>query len=232
MSAFPSPDWPEDERPWRPNRDLSEEAFKSEAREWDVNEIVFDRLWGAYHAILRADFELFDRYAYRREREGGDETPFEFPITAFRGVRDRKVTAEMVARGRWADGGNGICVGVGGGRALGSNRTRKTVVTRRRSTNRTEHRRRVTRRRMRTRRRIRRGETRRRRDEIARIGIGYSCVNTRKILLRGPRCLSFPSRVRALRGGCFLRRRFLRLCRRHRRVNLRSLARLQTTPDR
>ena len=114
VSAFPSPDWPEDERPWRPNRDLSEEAFKSEAREWDVNEIVFDRLWGAYHAILRADFELFDRYAYRREREGGDETPFEFPITAFRGVRDRKVTAEMVrAWSRWTR--EFECVDVDGG---------------------------------------------------------------------------------------------------------------------
>lgn len=114
VSAFPSPDWPQDERPWRPNRDLAEEAFKSEAREWDVNEIVFTKLWGAYHAILRADFELFDRYAYRREREGEDDAPFEFPITAFRGVRDRKVSGEMVrAWSRWTR--EFECVDVDGG---------------------------------------------------------------------------------------------------------------------
>ena len=85
-----------------------------EAREWDVNEIVFDRLWGAYHAILRADFELFDRYAYRRAREGEDDAPFEFPITAFRGVRDRKVSGEMVrAWSRWTR--EFECVDVDGG---------------------------------------------------------------------------------------------------------------------
>jgi surfactin synthase thioesterase subunit len=61
-SAFPAPDIAMDRRPWRPNAGLADAAFRDEARAWGVSEIVFEKLWGTYEKILRADFSLFDRY--------------------------------------------------------------------------------------------------------------------------------------------------------------------------
>mmetsp|Transcript_281 Transcript_281/g.407 ORF Transcript_281/g.407 Transcript_281/m.407 type:complete len:365 (+) Transcript_281:264-1358(+) len=113
-SNFPSPNIPLSDRPWKPNRELSEEAFKTESREWDVNEIVFTQLWGTYHRIMRADFELFDQYtfAHARVNAAGAETGteehadndskkllgggFDFPLTTFFGTRDRKISRDMV----------------------------------------------------------------------------------------------------------------------------------------
>lgn len=41
LSAMPSPDIPFDQRPWRQQKNLNEEDFKDECREWDISEIVF-----------------------------------------------------------------------------------------------------------------------------------------------------------------------------------------------
>jgi surfactin synthase thioesterase subunit len=49
-------------------------------------------MWATYEPLMRADFRLFDEYVYHR---AGD-APFEFPITAFYAVADRKVTPAMV----------------------------------------------------------------------------------------------------------------------------------------
>ena len=55
-----------------------------ECRAWDVNELVFSgAMWPTYQKILRADFSLFDTYAYGR----AGQAPFEFPITAFYATR-------------------------------------------------------------------------------------------------------------------------------------------------
>lgn len=41
---------------------------QEECRAWDVNEVVFSPgLWGTYHALMRADFTLFDEYIYTHE---------------------------------------------------------------------------------------------------------------------------------------------------------------------
>ena len=38
---------------------------QEECRGWDVNEVVFSPdLWGTYHALMRADFSLFDEYVF------------------------------------------------------------------------------------------------------------------------------------------------------------------------
>ena len=42
--------------------------MQEECRGWDVNKIVFSPgLWGTYHALMRADFTLFDEYAFTHE---------------------------------------------------------------------------------------------------------------------------------------------------------------------
>ena len=53
-------------------------------------------LWAQYVALLRADFSLFDEYAFRR----AGEPPFAFPMLAFHATADRKVSPALVAR--WA----------------------------------------------------------------------------------------------------------------------------------
>lgn len=40
-------------------------GLQEECKGWDVSSIVFSpALWPAYHAIMRADFKLFDQYEY------------------------------------------------------------------------------------------------------------------------------------------------------------------------
>jgi surfactin synthase thioesterase subunit len=41
---------------------------QEECRGWDVNEVVFSPgLWPTYHALMRADFTLFDEYEFKHE---------------------------------------------------------------------------------------------------------------------------------------------------------------------
>jgi len=98
FSAFPSPDIPVELRPWKVGKTLDEEQFKDEARDWSVNDEVFDNaLWGEdgwnFHAIMRADFGIFDSYEY----DPSKSEPFNFPIQTYFATRDKKVTQEMVA---------------------------------------------------------------------------------------------------------------------------------------
>ncbi|KAI8463499.1 MAG: Alpha/Beta hydrolase protein [Monoraphidium minutum] len=130
LSAMPSPDIPEGERPWRRQAALGDAEFKArgrgeggggleECRGWDINEVVFSPdLWPAFQPLLRADFRLFDEYARRPapgsppaaaptaadepgqqgrgQEEAAAAAPFAFPITAFWGERDRRITERMV----------------------------------------------------------------------------------------------------------------------------------------
>jgi medium-chain acyl-[acyl-carrier-protein] hydrolase len=111
LSAMPAPGLPLAERPWRPQRALDEAAFIEECRGWDISEVVFSpAMWPAYQPLLRADFSLFDEYPERAGGNGedddnddgdnGDSAPFPFPLVAFWGARDRRVT-EAHVRG-WA----------------------------------------------------------------------------------------------------------------------------------
>lgn len=54
--------------------------------------------------LMRADFTLFDEYLHSHAAA----PPFTFPVTAFWGRRDRRITERMVQVG-WAAGG-GACV--------------------------------------------------------------------------------------------------------------------------
>jgi medium-chain acyl-[acyl-carrier-protein] hydrolase len=96
LSAMPSPDIEMGKRPWRQQRSLHEEAFKDECREWDISEVVFsEAMWGMYQPLLRADFTMFDEYPEDQERRASWPA-FDFPIQAFWGTKDRRVTEEMV----------------------------------------------------------------------------------------------------------------------------------------
>jgi len=91
FSSFPPPSMPVEERPWRVNKELSEEEFKTECRRWNINEIVFTHMWSIYHPLLRADFTLFDQYEYQHE----DKSKFSFPITVYSAKHDGMITPAM-----------------------------------------------------------------------------------------------------------------------------------------
>ncbi len=100
LSAMPSPDIAMDARPWRQQRGLDEAQFKEECREWDISEVVFSpAMWPMYQPLLRADFTMFDEYPELAQRASWPV--FEFPIQAFWGTRDRRVSEEMVMG--WSD---------------------------------------------------------------------------------------------------------------------------------
>ena len=82
----------------QPQRSLDDDGFKAECRGWDVSDALLAdaRMWSAYVALMRADFALFDEYAFRRH----GEAPFTFPLSVFFATRDRKVTRPMVEQ--WA----------------------------------------------------------------------------------------------------------------------------------
>lgn len=112
------PDIPLEERPWRQNKALDEQAFIHEVREWDVNEVVFSKaMWPMYQVIsqmlmlqppplkksvtrlpkqpiLRSDFAIFDEYEYPQE----NVPSFNTPILCFHAKNDRKITEPMVKR--------------------------------------------------------------------------------------------------------------------------------------
>jgi surfactin synthase thioesterase subunit len=63
VSCFPAPSCPPLQRPWRPSRKMDDEGFKTEARTWDVNEVVFQpHNWKTFEKMMRTDFLLFDEY--------------------------------------------------------------------------------------------------------------------------------------------------------------------------
>ncbi len=101
LSAMPSPDIAMDARPWRQQKGLDEAEFKEECREWDISEVVFSpAMWPMYQPLLRADFTMFDEYPESDARRASWPV-FDFPIQAFWGTRDRRVSEEMVMG--WSD---------------------------------------------------------------------------------------------------------------------------------
>eukprot|EP00877_Chromochloris_zofingiensis_P014233 jgi/Chrzof1/9063/Cz03g34210.t1 len=93
VSAMPAPDIPFVDRPWRQQRLLNEEKFKDECTRWDINAAVFSPgVWAMYQPLLRADFKLFDEYECAKVVA----PPFNFPITAFWGSQDQRITQDMV----------------------------------------------------------------------------------------------------------------------------------------
>lgn len=72
LSGMASPDIPFEERPWRQQKNLNEEEFKDECREWDISEVVFSAgMWPMYQPLLRADFTIFDEYEYTHQGKLG-----------------------------------------------------------------------------------------------------------------------------------------------------------------
>jgi len=93
LSAFPAPNIPEQDRPWKQCRHMTGPEFMDEARGWDVNEVVFQpSMWELYSPMMRADFMLFDEYEFRR----ASDAPFDFPLTSFVGLADKRVKELMV----------------------------------------------------------------------------------------------------------------------------------------
>merc|ERR1711865_1191954 len=84
FNGFPAPQLPESERPWRVNRQLSDNEMKDEVVAWDerhfrgAGKIVFDEPdWTAtWCPLMRADFRLFDEYEFKHE----DSPKFKFPV--------------------------------------------------------------------------------------------------------------------------------------------------------
>jgi surfactin synthase thioesterase subunit len=112
VGAMPPPDWPENQRPWRRQRDLDDAAFRDECRGWDVSPQLLDgddgAMWRLFEPALRADFRLFDEYEHVQEgQEEGEGRRQEGVrprrVLAFWGARDRRVTEAMVEAWRaWA----------------------------------------------------------------------------------------------------------------------------------
>jgi len=93
ISCFPSPDIPEELRPWRKNAKLSEEELKKECKMWDVNAIIFQKdVWVRYLPMLRADFTLFDSYIFDQDKFA----PFDIPMHVFYANKDRMVSEKLV----------------------------------------------------------------------------------------------------------------------------------------
>ena len=67
-------------------------------RRWDVSDVLLRdaAMWATYQPLMRADFRLFDEYAFGRQ----GEPPLAAPITAFWAAKDRRVTEAMVRE--WA----------------------------------------------------------------------------------------------------------------------------------
>lgn len=107
-SCMPAPSIADQLKPWRPNRNMTDEELQAECRLWDVNELIFrPDMWQTFSPMMRADFSLFDEYTF--EPEGAE--PFDFAIHGFFAARDRKVTREMVEG--WRDFTTGdFCIDV------------------------------------------------------------------------------------------------------------------------
>ena len=84
VSGFPAPHIPERERPWNRNRPMEDDPdFFNECRQWNVNEIVFDKAnWAAFGGMMRDDFTLFDEYTYTPPPAFLPGGQFPFPIEA------------------------------------------------------------------------------------------------------------------------------------------------------
>lgn len=105
LNAFPAPQLPASDRPWRQNAKLDEAQMKEEIMNWDrehfsgSGKIVFDEpAWKeTWEPLMRADFKLFDEYNFRH----ADAPKFDFPIHSwhFSGASNEK--AEMVQM--WRD---------------------------------------------------------------------------------------------------------------------------------
>uniref|UniRef100_A0A0G4HVN1 Thioesterase domain-containing protein n=1 Tax=Chromera velia CCMP2878 TaxID=1169474 RepID=A0A0G4HVN1_9ALVE len=94
MSGMVAPDTPEDKKPWKKSRDLTEEEFKQECIGWDINKEVFEGdTWAAYHLMLRADFLLFDEYEATPVEEG---EKFDCPADLWFLKDDKRVTKELM----------------------------------------------------------------------------------------------------------------------------------------
>jgi surfactin synthase thioesterase subunit/acyl carrier protein len=100
VGTMPAPTLPVAERPWPHNgsRDLSGAEFQAECASWDVQysgpggraEAAFKR-WEAHtEKMFRADFALVDQYDFEHQ----DAPPLAFPIRAFHGKVDTKMTSK------------------------------------------------------------------------------------------------------------------------------------------
>lgn len=109
LNAFPSPDLPEENRPWHANRGMDETAFREEVNNWDRDHFggrgkaVFKEPdWSdIYHSLMRADFRLFDEYKFMH----AGAQRFSFPIHTWFCEQEHFNTLEMVrAWERWTTG--------------------------------------------------------------------------------------------------------------------------------
>jgi len=109
FNAFPAPHMPEAERPWRVNRQLDDTAMTVEALRWDEahfqgpakvirEEPDWSKIW---LPLFRADFRLFDEYAYTH----GKVEPFSFPIITYHFANEKLCKPEMLRLwGEWTTG--------------------------------------------------------------------------------------------------------------------------------
>lgn len=124
LSGMPSPDIPEDERPWRQQGALGEDEFKKECRGWDISEVVFSAaMWPTYQPLLRADFTLFDEYVFTH----GSDGVFEFPVCSFWGVKDRRVKEHHVKGWRQFTRGDFECHAIDGNHLWPLDKASKTA---------------------------------------------------------------------------------------------------------
>lgn len=94
-AAMVSPDLPKAQRPWKCTATLDTAGFQNQLREWNCNEVLFQKdMWASYEPLLRADHNMLDTY----ERTEMEE-PLEVPCSVLRGKQDRQLTNDKLFQG-------------------------------------------------------------------------------------------------------------------------------------
>ncbi|CDJ37663.1 Thioesterase, related [Eimeria tenella] len=93
-AAMVSPDLPPHRRPWTATAALDTAAFQNQLRQWNCNEVLFQKdMWAAYEPLLRADHNMLDEY------QPTDLTPLDIPCSVFRGSRDLQLADNSLFEG-------------------------------------------------------------------------------------------------------------------------------------
>mmetsp|Transcript_136023 Transcript_136023/g.302938 ORF Transcript_136023/g.302938 Transcript_136023/m.302938 type:complete len:468 (+) Transcript_136023:91-1494(+) len=108
LMAFPAPQLPETEHPWRKSKQLDDAQLREELLNWDRGHYagsgreVLGLNWQSnWEPVIRADFRLFDEYVFQH----AGASKFDFPIHAWHFDGEHYITSNMVKSWRtWTSG--------------------------------------------------------------------------------------------------------------------------------
>jgi len=99
LACFPPPHLPLELRPWRASAGLTDPELQTEARRWNINELVLEpAMWAAFAPLLRADYRLFDEApVHPIPGTQGSMDLLDCPFTLWFARQDH-ITEDLVAR--------------------------------------------------------------------------------------------------------------------------------------